>query len=119
MPSVVFIIIISRQPKAWIRSVAGVCAIIPPNIAIVTMRPVANANLLGGNQREANRIALKKQKAPPTPITNRLTAKTQEALAIPKTNVPAVQQIIENIISFLIETRSSKRPATQTNDALA
>ena len=66
-----------RHPIIPLKIAKGVCATSPPNIAIVTTKPVTNAILLGGNQREAKRIQLKKQKDAPMPTRKRPAAATK------------------------------------------
>ncbi|EKD74244.1 MAG: hypothetical protein ACD_45C00021G0001 [uncultured bacterium] len=57
-----------------LKIASGVCATKPPNMAIVTTNPVTSAILLGGNQRDAKRTQLKKQKEAPIPTTKRPVA---------------------------------------------
>src|SRR5262245_58646669 len=104
-----------RQPKCSDNKVKGVCATMPPVIAMVTIKPATKAMRCEGNQRDAKRILLKKQNALPIPLIKRNKldqANEYESAnkAMPRVQVNKAVKIIKRV-----EKRSSNVPAIGKN----
>ena len=108
-----------RHPTSSVNTVNGVWATMPPNIAIVTIKPLTNAIFLAGNQREANRMLLRKQKALPIPLIKRNTQAKANESVIAKAAIPIMQSSKADKIILRVEKRSNKAPATGKNSKFA
>ena len=108
-----------RQPTAATSMVSGVCASVPPIIAMVTIRPVAKASFCGGNQREASTMQLKKQYAPLMPDKNRKISAIKRLVDKANNDVKTTHDAIAVNTSFRTEKRSSVTPTKKTNSVVA
>ncbi len=104
-----------RQLVIVTKTVNGFCETIPPNIAIVTILPVTSAICSDGNQRDAKRTQLKKQKALPIPVIKRQNIAKEKLSAQANRNVPITHKNIAIKIIRLTGYRSNTRLAGNKN----
>src|SRR3989338_9024354 len=87
-----------RHPNNSTDLVNGVCAVIPPTIANVTINPTTSAMCFGGNQRDANRTQLNKQNDPPMPVIKRQISACHKAVVNENNNAHSTQKDIASKI---------------------
>jgi len=88
-------------------------------MADVNTNPITNPMRLGGNQREAKRITLKKQKALPIPVKKRKKQAKENVLVRENAPVPIMQIANAVKITRRVAHRSSNNPATNKKITLA